>query len=172
MKAMLPSLAKLAHGKRMPLRSCQPMTLVGLCAALVLIASAAVHAAYSNNSTSNDIMKSCKNFSVGTEGVLSLTCNEWNSWGVWGTKNHTLDLDARVGNSDGSLKYSSTDTTVKDFSIQCNNEKVEIKNDQLILSANCPDSTGFNYFDSSVRVDEDIYNNGSTSGQSSSVYFD
>ena len=51
-------------------------------AAVVCVAVAlSVHAAYSSDSTAQGVMDSCKDFSIGGDGVLSATCNVWSAQG-------------------------------------------------------------------------------------------
>lgn len=124
-------------------------------AALAAIALAlSVHAAYSSDTADDDIVDSCKDFSVSGDGVLSATCNIWDNQGnVYDTRDYTIDLDDKIGFDGSALQYNG-----KDFSGNCDSETVSLANDQLTLKANCPEGAGGNTV--SIRIDDLIWNEG------------
>ena len=134
---------------------------VGLpaCMALALAFAGSAHAGYDGHSTSTDITRSCKNFSVNSSGVLSLTCNRWDTYGVDGTRDYTIDLDDKVTNSNTSLAWASSGTG--DFTSSCQNESVALNSsDNLMLSADCTDVHRLSYWSSSLRIDQKLENKG------------
>ncbi len=125
------------------------IALVGFAVAL------SVHAVYSSKTADDDVKDSCKDFSIDGAGVLSATCNVWDSHEiVYDTGNYTIDLDAKVGYDGRELQYN-----LKGFSNICKDETVGLADDKLILKADCP-LGGSKTKTVSIRIDDMIWNEG------------
>ncbi len=130
--------------------------LASLAAATAVGAALSVHAVYSSTSSSQDIMKSCKDFSVSGSGVLTATCNVWSSQGtVHRQDQHTIDLDDKVGFDGSALKYNQTG-----YSGKCDDEAIVVDNVQILLTARCPSDAQTIH----IRIDDMIYNHGGEVG--------
>lgn len=128
--------------------------LASLAGAVAVVVALSIHAVYGSGTADDDIKDSCKDFSVSADGVLSATCNVWtNKAVVFGTRNHTIDLDEKVGFDGSALQYDQ-----KDFSGKCDSETVSFGSDQLTLKANCPSGAGGTTV--SIRIDDMIWNEG------------
>ena len=134
---------------------CRHSLLAALCAVAALSTALPAQAAYDSKSSEQDITKSCKDFSVGTDdGVLSATCNVWGSRGtVHDTRSHTIDLDDEIG-FDGSALVSDS----SNFSDNCDSDSVTLASSKLTLYATCSEKSV------SIRVDDLIYNRGAEIG--------
>lgn len=114
------------------------------------VALSSVHADYSNDAADFDITDSCTDFNVTNGGVMSAKCNTWDSADiVYGTLDHKIDLDDKIGFDAGVLKHGK-----KDFSALCEDETVSWSATEVNLSATCEGKKV------GIRLDDLIANDG------------
>ena len=101
-----------------------------VCATLSVPAPA--WAAYDAKSTDGDVLKSCKDFSIDSSGVMSANCNEWDNDKVQSVEARTIDLDEKVGADAGGLVYDSSN-----FSDKCSDLTIAVRFGKLNLQAVC-----------------------------------
>ena len=105
--------------------------IVAVCATLSVPVSA--WAAYDAKSTDGDVLKSCKDFSINSSGVLSANCNEWdNNNEVQSVEARTIDLDEKIGADSGGLVFNSSN-----FSDKCSDLTIAVRFSKLNLQATC-----------------------------------
>ncbi len=119
-------------------------------AALAPPTPAAAHAAPSGAVTSSDfptdgpwdfsehIRKSCRDFTVGSDGVVKAHCY-WQSGNTWGVRDTSIDLDDYLGpninsglRANGHLKWGA-----KDFSSSCISIKAALDDVHPQVKARC-----------------------------------
>lgn len=125
------------------------LLIAALSSVALVVASVVVHAAFSATNMTDDIVDSCENFSISTDGVLTATCNRW-EYGhtdcadrtttcVTGTYTDTIDLDERVGTIRGNLTLDLTGTR-SNFTSTCDSSSFSVgvnSEDELDLEATC-----------------------------------
>ena len=108
-------------------------------AAAIGLLSVGSFAEYDSGSTSNNILKSCKNFGSkwNTNGNFELTmdCNTMVG-GVLKLIASGSDLDNAFGNNAGTLTYNNNGT-YRDFSDSCIQETISSSTTAVTLSARC-----------------------------------
>ena len=135
--------------------------LASITAIICVAVALSVHAAYSDQSSDQDIRDSCKDFSVDADGVLSATCNTWKMDGtVTGTYSDTIDLDDKIGWDGHHLQRNSSD-----YSDECYDESIVIYTTNIYLHVTCknerPDDTYPIETTEQIRIDDLVSNRGS-----------